>query len=310
MRQNKKKRNIKILASVIILIVIFLGIILWTILGKNLDKNKNNTVNPEQDILSEETKDIEKPDSSDEFSTSQFVLSEQSVAIIGDSISAFSEYNSKGYASCYPAGDVQDVSQMWWARVQEATGISFTAVGAYSGGTVTGDSTDTTDGKPSCSDKRIMDLVGSDGREPDIVIIFNGVNDFSGAKPLGDSAAGEEDLAAGEKTNFRDAYALMLTKIKESYPQTRIYCCTLMDCEIKTTLNDNGEYVNEIGLTIDDYNAALREIATYYGADLIETAECGITYETLEDYTYDWAVHPNDAGMELVANAVLKALQR
>lgn len=237
-------------------------------------------------------------------------LSGLKLSILGDSISTFDGYIPTDYNIFYPgSGDISTVEKTWWWQVMNATGMELNANASSSNTTITGDSLDTTGSAPGCSTKRMIDLTpGDDGPAPDILIVFMGTNDFLRSVELG-TFTEPSPQDEGVVNNFCDAYELMIQKLNALYPNADIYFCTLLE----TNAGDVDEYpqsypaTNKNGNTIGDFNAEIATIASAYSYPVIDVHNCGITYETLDQYTSD-GVHPNTEGAKLIAEYVTNAL--
>ena len=237
-------------------------------------------------------------------------LSGLKLSILGDSISTFDGYIPPDYNIFYPgSGDISTVEKTWWWQVMNATGMELNANASSSNTTITGDSLDTTGSAPGCSTKRRIDLTpGDDGPAPDILIVFMGTNDFLRSVELG-TFTEPSPQDEGVVNNFCDAYELMIQKLNALYPNAEIYFCTLLE----TNAGDVDEYpqsypaTNKNGNTIGDFNAEIATIASAYSYPVIDVHNCGITYETLDQYTSD-GVHPNTEGAKLIAEYVTNAL--
>lgn len=252
------------------------------------------------------------------------------IAIVGDSISTYQGWlpsNVPGfvgtaYATYYPHGNVDRVEKTWWYQMAENLGLDpATAIAntSWSGGVVCGDSTSTTDGKPSCSTKRISDIAIR-GFVPDIIIIFISCNDWyqcglSGYNTtLGDWTIKDPIPAEGTVFKFRNAYALMLAKIRQTYPLSRVFCCTILDDYRRDGISDddtdNAWPPNDAaGITTTEWNNNIKEIAEAFACDVIDIHNCGITYFNIQDnYAVDAGLHPNAAGMALIAQKVTSEL--
>lgn len=113
----------------------------------------------------------------------------------------------------------------------------------------------------------------------------------------------------GEVTNFCDAYELMIQKLAASFPNAQIYFCTLLETNAGD-VDDNPQgfpATNEKGNTIADFNAEIATIASAYNYPVIDVHNCGITYDTLGQYTGD-GVHPNTEGAKLIGDYITHAL--
>lgn len=250
------------------------------------------------------------------------------IAIVGDSISTYngwlpssvSGFSGTAYATYYPQGDVNSVDKTWWYQVAQNLGINTTDIAntSWSGGTVCGDSTSTTNGKPACSTKRISDIAIR-GFNPDIIIVYIGCNDWyqcglSGYSTiLGTWAITDAVPAEGTIHAFRSAYALMLSKIQNAYPNARIFCCTILDDWKRDAVaddpSDNAWPSNDAaGYTTKQWNDNIKEIADAFACDVIDIHNCGITYYNIPSFAVDTGLHPNAAGHAMIARKVTSEL--
>ena len=251
------------------------------------------------------------------------------IAIVGDSISTYNGwlpssvpgFSGTTYATYYPQGDVNSVDKTWWYQVAQNLGINTTDIAntSWSGGTVCGDSTSTTNGKPACSTKRISDIAIR-GFIPDIILVFISCNDWyqcglSGySTTLGDWRIIDPIPAEGTIHKFRNAYALMLAKIRQTYPLSRVFCCTILDDFRRDGIADDESDNawppnNAAGITTTEWNNNIKEIAEAFACDVIDMHDCGITYFNIrQNYAVDAGLHPNAAGHALMARKVTSEL--
>lgn len=241
------------------------------------------------------------------------------LSLIGDSITTYSGWLPSGNAYRYPRGAITNVEQTWWKKLLNKTGMVIGQNCAWDGSTCSGLSTSTTNAYAACSDKRISQL-GLNG-DPDIVICYIGINDWGATYnknhtqyggtfidgafvPVGDYT-GEAALPSGELKTFSEAYGCMIGKIQNSYPNAKIYCCTLPQTNGKTTYNYDADgafpSINRDGVSIADYNDCIRMLANNFGVEVIEFAKCGITWGNITTYMED-GLHPRPDGMTLLAD--------
>jgi hypothetical protein len=236
-------------------------------------------------------------------------------AILGDSISTFqgwlpsdiAGYDGSTYATYYSSGDVNSVTKTWWYQMLEILGISpsFDVVNncSWSGSQVTGDADSTTNAYAGCSDRRISDL-SIRGYVPDIVIVFISCNDWHRSIPVGNW---DIDTALPTVGNtLRSAYAIMLNKINLSYPNARIFCCTNLDDVARDKTAGYPPDTN--GVTTYSWNKNIIEIAEAFGCDVINMHDCGIKYSNVASLAVDTGLHPNAAGMKMMAQKVASEL--
>lgn len=246
----------------------------------------------------------------------------KTVSVVGDSISTFSGYIPSGYATFYPSsaiaqggtGSLTSVEQTWWHKLCKELGLKLLRNASWSGSYVTGNSSSTS-AIVGCSDIRISDLAGSDGSTPDIVIVYIGINDLfnsdvsSRGTTLGDWTPDQEIPEGGTVTEFSSAYALMLKKIITTYPDAKVFCCTLLTTARNYKDTDGTETfpTKHAGVTLNQVNNKIREIALGIGCNVIDVHACGINYFNIKKYTID-TTHPNASGAELIKNQMLAEL--
>ena len=239
------------------------------------------------------------------------------MSVIGDSISTFSTwlpsalpgYSGATYATYYPIGEVNNVEYCWWKILAGKLGINDADLAnvAWSGSTVTGDSTSTTSAFAGCSTKRITDCSFKfGGTAPDIILVYIGCNDWGNNKALGNWTTNDPIPAEGTINEFRKAYVLMLNKLHVSYPNARVFCLTNLD-DTGRDQSAGWPSNNAGGISTHEWNNNIREIATAFGCDVIDLSNCGINYATIGGLSID-GLHPNKNGMKLVANKVFAEL--
>ena len=182
---------------------------------------------------------------------------------------------------------------------------------SYSASQVCGDTT-VASGWTGCSDARINALKNGTVL-PDIIICYIGINDWAVSNPFGTFTSTDEvDLESTRITEFSEAYALMLYKIRNTYPDAQLFCVNifegrpLADDFVYPILNANSNSLHEM-------NHIIAEIAHIFGAAVIDLQTCGIHYWNVKQYTInrtetDTGIHPNAAGMSIIANTVYKKL--
>lgn len=236
------------------------------------------------------------------------------LSLLGDSVTTLSGYIPDGYAAYYPMFDVNVIDDTWWGKLLNETGMVLHKNCAWSGSTVTSSivngnaPSNGTSAAPGCSDYRINDLA-KDGIAPDIIIVLIGINDFGLAKaPVGDWDGGTLPVE-GVVTDFSDAYALMVSKILKTYPESEVFISTILSTtESRYDSNNTGEYPTDYmgaeTVILQQYNHAIRHIAESMGVNLIDMHACGITYFNVNSYTGD-GLHPNSNGTTLMMKKAL-----
>ena len=225
------------------------------------------------------------------------------VSIIGDSISTFQGYIPQGYAYYYPHGDLNTIGETWFRQFTNITGATLLVNASWSGSSVADDDdTPLNTAKIAYSDARINDLK-SGTTTPDIVIVLIGTNDFARGYSIGTFTQTTE-ISDGTTSirDFKPAYACMINKIKVTYPNAHVYCCTL----IQRYRGDDETYpiINGSGTALSEYNQAITDIATWLGCEIIRL-DTAISLGQLEDLTVDGSLHPNAAGAKIIANRII-----
>lgn len=231
-----------------------------------------------------------------------------SLSIFGDSISTFDGYIPEGYAVFFPFdGEVTEVSQTWWMKLIEDTGMELCANSSSSGSTCVGDSLSTDNPRYGCSGFRISSLIGRQGKMPDVIIIYMGTNDLLTGVPIGDND-GTRLVEEGIIENFSDAYTLILDKVSSDYPISQIYCCTLVPVGEWGTKVPYETFTNHLGLTSEDYSKQIQVIAGNKGIPVLDLYHCGIEIDNLYEMTTD-GVHLTPTGMECVERVILDGMK-
>lgn len=233
-------------------------------------------------------------------------LQGKKVSILGDSISTFTGTMPADYNIYYPeSGDIPNARQTWWGQLLANTGMVLCRNASSANTDVTGNSLALDGSAPGCSIRRIVDLKGTDGSNPDVIIIYMGINDFARSRTLG-SFTSPGVQTEGEVMVFTDAYELMLQKIKALYPTASIYCCTLLErCDLNG--NTGAPAVNLNGDTVADFNTQIKAIAKAYGASVIDFYNCGINYTNLSLFTVD-GIHPTWIGAGVLGQCATQAV--
>lgn len=132
----------------------------------------------------------------------------KAISILGDSISAFAGYVPSGNAVYYTGTNagVMSVNDLWWKKLTDALGASVLINEAWSGSRVT-----TTNGETSAGCMTRCTNLHSGSEDPDVIIVYLGINDFINGVGLG-TYRGADDFPTVTIT-FREAYAIMLDKI-------------------------------------------------------------------------------------------------
>ena len=212
-------------------------------------------------------------------------LSGKGISILGDSISTFTgwsnntSYNSTiGGNAIYYNGSTDGfaaVNETWWMQTITRSGLELVVNNSWSGDEV-------------CvrGVSRAQELHNNSGREPDIIVVYLGINDFRNKKTV---------------DQFRAKYDEMISGMLLRYDKSDVYLCTLL----YTTNVSSGVNPDDVVL----FNEVISETAAKYGCNLIDLYnDTGINKDNLETYMGDKRLHPNYMGMDKITDCVMKAL--
>ena len=252
------------------------------------------------------------------------------VSVLGDSISTFPDaipsknkcyYGTDGHAS------IASVDSMWWKQLCDITGATPHVIEAWSGSCCAGyDSTAKTGNRGATAgieDSRCRNLHTvneSTTVDPDVIIIALGCNDYYYNVPLG-SWDGHNALSPSDTKTWRGAYANMLVKIHEQYPDALVFCFSPWFCVRghsgsspanipAATVNINGA-----GYTYQDYENAMKDICELLGAIFIDANNLGFTRRNYPSFAVDYnsstgaVTHPNTVGQEIMGQSLAAAMK-
>lgn len=140
----------------------------------------------------------------------------------------------------------------------------------------------------------------------DIITIAYGSNDFKGV-----TLDNEENLL--DTTTFGGALRYSIETLLATYPNLRIY---VLSTTWRFYIDDNNEYTddsntytNNLGLTVREYNAKLKEVAEEYNLPYVDDYNIGIGKHNRSYYfgTTDPA-HHLETGRRLIASHLAKEL--
>ena len=206
------------------------------------------------------------------------------ISILGDSISTFKGITKDDPNTFYgrvmcAKGGFRGVEDTWWMRVINGLGGVFERDNAFAGSCVA-------DGYGlgrGMSSRERVDALG----EPDVILIFGGANDLG----FGVSEAG-----------FREAYALMLARLREKYPGAQIFCGTLINGN--KILPEEPYFMGEKpGKELEPFSTVIRDCAALAGAHVVDMAASGLEYDAID------GCHPTAGGMAQLAELWIRAIR-
>lgn len=234
-------------------------------------------------------------------------LTGKKISILGDSISTMggvsnnTDYNSTiGNNAIYYTGTNYDVTRAdtWWQQAIDALGMELCVSNAWSGSCIF-------DPTPKAStayvDRCVQLHNDHTGEEPDIIAVYLGTND-AGSYPdtVGKAAdinydtlivKGENGYTYADPTTASEAYAIMLHKITQRYPNAELYCFTIVN---RNTFSDT-----------------IRTIATKFDANVVDLWQnSGIIVNNDYNSHYMSGWHPNQKGMDAMTNCFLSSIYK
>lgn len=225
------------------------------------------------------------------------------ISVMGDSISTFAGYipTADGFnlahRTRYPdtsrIPDVTNVNQTWWMQVVHALdaklGINESWAGStiYWGDNMSTKNADTGEKAAMASLTRIQNL-GANGT-PDVIFLYGGGNDKAKGVKVGSfdpaKVPAEVDLTCTKWDSFADSCVAALMRMRHYYP----------DAEIVVLMS--------IASAENDYIRVMRSICEHFEIPFIFLNECGLAANMHPDGS-----HPNDAGMDVITDAILDVL--
>ena len=248
------------------------------------------------------------------------LLEGKTYSILGDSISTYTNVSSgkaadttnstiRGGAVHYTPGKWDGVylEDTWWVQLEEITGLRRLVNNSWSGSAVFAERVGTVGGYIDRCVQLHDDTGENAGEEPDIIFVFLGTNDFSYYQDQLFAEGGidydklivktADGYTYAEPTSVVEAYAIMIHKITVRYPDSELYCFSMM-----ARRDTNKDKVPQP----IEFNAELKAISDRYGAIYVDLYDIGIPSEDgiFDRYFPDLRVHPGVLGMDNVTSAV------
>ena len=233
----------------------------------------------------------------------------KTISILGDSISTYvgvsndATVNStlSGGLIYYKAGTLGVYrSDTWWQQAIDTLGLELLVNNSWSASCVL----TRRFGASGAYINRCVQLHNQNGTEPDIIAVHMGTNDFWGfSDTLGTAdtidydsliiAEEDEGFSYATPTTACEAYAIMLHKMTQRYPDAEIYCFTLPPRSNQTEAKIQS---------LEDFNTSIALISNKFGAYIVDLYNnSGIKAdENFQFYIADDFVHPGPAGMDAI----------
>lgn len=221
-------------------------------------------------------------------------------AVFGNSISTFHDFLPSGYAVYY--GEDKEwkygmqLGDTYWMQLSRTSGMTFLVNSSWSGSRVSsynGDAVST-----FLSTNRVTSI-GRNGK-PDVILVAGGTNDWGhNHNTLGSYSTGP---VYSDSVTFRGAYALMLFRLQQKYPDARIVCLSIFP------RGQGYNATNNQGWTLAQANASIKKIAGDFGCTYIDCTGIGWS-SNWDKYTID-KLHPRPEGCRLLAECIRRGLIR
>lgn len=249
------------------------------------------------------------------------------ISILGDSISTYTNVSEGAAADTsnstirnnviYYAPGTWGVMRedTWWQQAIDRMGLRLLVNNSWSGSCVLKPRFGTVGAYVDRCVQLHADVGEHAGKDPDLIAVFIGTNDFSYfGDTLGTASAidydalirpnGDGTYSYAEPTTTCEAYAVMLHKIVTRYPDASVFCMNLLPRRDGNTAG--------IGQP-SALNESLAQIVLHFGCHTVDLFASGIPTEgeAFDRYFPDSRVHPNALGMDVITecfcNAVLRA---
>ncbi len=217
-------------------------------------------------------------------------------SLMGDSISTFVGTQPEGYRVHYDYENMQKnalryIRDTWWAQTISHFSGRLCVNNSYAGSCVAGK-------HPfSGNSPKRTGLLHNGNIAPDIILIYMGIKDFGRGVPI------KRKYFSFRKNPlyFEDAYALMITRIKNNYPTSRIICGTI--ARTYHAKINNWQFPEKFsGIALEDYNESIRFLVQKYKCELVDLRY--VYYETLD------GTHPTLKGHEELAEGWISGLEK
>lgn len=214
-------------------------------------------------------------------------LTTKTISFLGDSITTYEGYSNdcintnsticenriyyKGY------NYIQDVNDTWWKQTVNNTGLNLLVNNSFSGDRVVL--------KGQIRNQQLHDDTGEIIINPDIIVVYLGINDFIKNVPTDE---------------FGLAYETMIVTMKSTYPNADIFLLNLLPNT--TTLRPESELI--------EYNKYISFVADKFNATLVDiNTQSEINIGTCNTHMADIkCLHPNKDGMTAMANVVTTSI--
>lgn len=141
----------------------------------------------------------------------------------------------------------------------------------------------------------------------DYYTIEHGINDWGHSTPVGTI---DDYINNTKNGTFAAYYRQVIDRIFVRNPKARVVLCTPRKAYGFGGYLPDHWYDAKNGIYLEEYADMVRQIAAYESFPVADFfAECG-GQRQLDNWSYDTALHPNDEGMQVMANVLIKAFEK
>lgn len=241
------------------------------------------------------------------------------MSILGDSISTFDGYSNDvnsnstlksnvpryGLASSTLSSidtTLKSVDETYWMKTINDLDMELCVSNTWRGTRVTTTGTTYPDSSSGCLDRSVNLHNDIKNIDPDIIVVYMGVNDLDhevelgSFKELNEIYNNETKEYNVDTTLFAPSYAMMIHKITQRYKDSDLYLFNHLP--------------NHYGKTEETllYNEQIKYISDYFNCNYVDIYnDTGINWDNYTTYLHD-GLHPNKKGMELISNVLKESL--
>lgn len=141
----------------------------------------------------------------------------------------------------------------------------------------------------------------------DYYTIEHGINDWGHSTPVGTI---DDYINNTKNGTFAAIYRQVIDRIFARNKKARVILCTPRKAYGFNGYLPDHWYDPLNGIYLEEYANVIRQIAAYESFPVADFfAECG-GQRQLDNWSYDTALHPNDDGMQIMANVLIQAFEK
>lgn len=141
----------------------------------------------------------------------------------------------------------------------------------------------------------------------DYYTIEHGINDWGHSTPVGEI---DDYILNTKNGTFAATYRQLIDRIFTRNKKARVVLCTPRKAYGYGSYLPAHWYDPLNGIYLEEYANIIRQIAAYESFPVADFfAECG-GQRQLDNWSYDTALHPNDEGMQIMANVLIQAFEK